>query len=72
MLQTFVTILTAGWHGPSGPVQLFDHYYYTGLLQVQTTAQMVGYCYNKYECWSVASVSGVHACRHKFTDMTAG
>ena len=49
-----------------------NHYYYIGLLQVQTTAQMVGYCYNKYECWTGASVSDVHACRHKFTDMTAG
>ena len=34
------------------------------------TAQLVGYCYNKYECWSHASVSDMHACMHKFTDMT--
>ena len=33
---------------------------------------MIVYCYNKYECWSGASVSDMHACRHKFTDMTAG
>ena len=31
---------------------------------------MVRYCYNKYECWSGASVSDMHACMHKFTDMT--
>ena len=36
------------------------------LVQVQQTAQMVGYCYNKYECWSGASVSDIHACRSKF------
>ena len=35
-------------------------------MQVQQTAQMVGYCYNKYECWSCASVSDMHACRRKF------
>ena len=29
-------------------------------------AQMVEYCYNKYECWSGASVSDMHACRSKF------
>ena len=34
------------------------------------TAQMVRYCYNKYECCSIASVSDMHACMHKFTDMT--
>ena len=43
-----------------------NHYYFSGLLH---SAQMVGYCYNKYECWSGASVSDMHACRHKFTDM---
>ena len=48
------------------------HYYFSGLLQVQQTAQMVGYCYNKYECWSGASVSDMHACMHMFTDMTGG
>ena len=48
------------------------HYYFSGLLQVQQTAQMVGYCYNKYEYWSGASVPDMHACRHKFTDMTVG
>ena len=26
---------------------------------------MVGYCYNKYECWSSASVSDMRACRRK-------
>ena len=41
-------------------------------LQVQQTAQMVGYCYSKYECWSGASVSDMHSCMHKFTDMTVG
>ena len=46
------------------------HYYFSGLLQVQQTAQMVGYCYNKYECWSGASVSDMHACMHMFIDMT--
>ena len=49
-----------------------NHYYCSGLLQVQQTAQMVWYCYNKYECWSFASVSDMHACMHKFTDMTVG
>ena len=34
---------------------------------MQQTAEMVGYCYNKYVCWSGASVSDIHACRHKFT-----
>ena len=29
---------------------------------------MVGYCYNKYVCWSGTSVSDIHACRHKFTE----
>ena len=43
------------------------HYYFSDLLQVHQTAQMVGYCYNKYECWS--SVSDMHACMHTFTDM---
>ena len=33
---------------------------------------MVGYCFNKYECWSGASVLDMHAGRHKFTDITAG
>ena len=33
---------------------------------------MVGYCYANYECWSGASISENHFCRHKFTDMTAG
>ena len=36
------------------------------LVQVQQTAQMVEYCYNKYECWSGVSVSDMHACRSKF------
>ena len=36
------------------------------LVQVQQTAQMVGYCYNKYECWSGASVSDMHAYRSIF------
>ena len=49
-----------------------NHYYFSGLLQVQHTTQMVGYCYNKYECWSGASVSDMHACMHMFTDMTVG
>ena len=40
----------------------------SGVLQVQQTAQMVGYCYNKYVCWSGASLSDMHACRHKFTE----
>ena len=31
---------------------------------------MVGYYYNKYECWSGASVSHMHDCMYKFTDMT--
>ena len=26
----------------------------------------------KYKCWSSASVSDMHACRHKFTDVTVG
>ena len=43
-----------------------NHYYYTSLVQVQQTAQIVGYCYKKYECRSVASVSEMHACRCKF------
>ena len=43
-----------------------NHYYFSGLLQVQQTAQMVGYCYNKYKCWSGASVSDI--CINKFTD----
>ena len=33
---------------------------------------MVGYCYNKYECLSGASVSDMHACMREFTDMTVG
>ena len=33
---------------------------------------MVGYCYNKYECWSGASVKDMHASMHKFTHMTVG
>ena len=34
---------------------------------------MVGYCYNKYVCWSGAGVLDMHACRHKFAnDMIAG
>ena len=41
--------------------------YTSGLLQVQQTAHMVGYCYNKYECWSGAIVSDMHACMHMFT-----
>ena len=47
-----------------------NNYYFSGLLQVQQTAvcQMVGYCYNKYVCRSGASVSDMHACRHKFTE----
>ena len=49
-----------------------NHYYFSGLLQVQQTAQLVGYCYNKYVCWFGASVSDMHACMHKFTDMTVG
>ena len=48
------------------------HYYFSGLLHVQQTAQMVGYSYIKYECWSGASVSDMHACMHMFTDMTVG
>ena len=47
-----------------------QYYYFSGLLQVQQTVQMVRDCYNKYECWSVASVSDMHACMHMFTDMT--
>ena len=43
-----------------------NHYYYTGPLKVQQTAQMVGYCSSNYECWSDASVSDIHACRCKF------
>ena len=27
---------------------------------------MVGYCYNKYECWSGSSVLDMHACGSKF------
>ena len=38
----------------------------TSLVQVQQTAHIVGYCYNKYECWSVAVVSDMDACRCKF------
>ena len=49
-----------------------NHYYFSGLLQVQQTSQMVGYCYSKYECWSSASISDMHACVRKFTDMTVG
>ena len=45
-----------------------NHYYFSGLLKVQQTAQMVGYCYKKYLCWSVASVSDMHVRRHKFTE----
>ena len=30
------------------------------------TAHMVGYCYNKYECWSSAIVSDMYVCRCKF------
>ena len=48
MLQIFATILTAGWL----PFLLL----YTSLVQVQQTTQMVGYCYDKYECWYSASV----------------
>ena len=43
-------------------------YYFSDLLQVQHTAQMVRYCYNKSVCWSGASVSDMHTCRHKFTE----
>ena len=43
-----------------------------GAQRGRQTAQMVGYCYNEYECWSGASVSDMHACMHKFTDMTVG
>ena len=35
-------------------------------MQVQQTSHIVGYCYNKYECWSVAAVSELHDCRLKF------
>ena len=49
-----------------------NHYFFSGVLQVQQTAHMVGYCYNKCECWYVVVVSDMHACRHKFTDMTVG
>ena len=42
-----------------------NHYYYTGLVQVQQTTQMVGYCYGKYESWSGSRASGMHACRFK-------
>ena len=35
-------------------------------MQVQKTAHMIGYCYNKYECWPSAIVSGMRACRFKF------
>ena len=49
-----------------------SHYYSSGLLQVQQTALMIGYCYNKYECWSGACVSDMRACMHRFTDMTVG
>ena len=45
------------------------HYYFSDLLQVHR-AQMVGYCNNKCECWSGASVSDMHAYMHMFTDMT--
>ena len=73
MLQIFVTILTAGWYGLACRVHCSKHYHFSGLLQVQQTAQIVGYCYKKYECWSGASVLDMHACRHKFTsDMTVG
>ena len=69
ILQKFVTILTAGWYRPNCRCNSNNnnHYYFAGLLQVQQTAQKVGYCYNKYVCWSGASVSDMHACRHKFT-----
>ena len=33
---------------------------------MQQIAQMVGDCYDKYECWYGASVSVMHACRSKF------
>ena len=39
------------------------------MLPVQQTAKMVGYSYNKYECWSRASVSDMHACMHIFTEV---
>ena len=39
---------------------------------LQQTAQNVGYCYNKYECWSGASVSDMHSCMHMFTNMNVG
>ena len=29
-------------------------------------AQLVGYCYSKYECWPGARVSDMHACRCEF------
>ena len=35
-------------------------------MQVQQTAHMIGYCYNKNECWSGAIVSDMHDCRCKF------
>ena len=73
MLQMFVIILTAGWYGPACPVQL-----YQPLLLLWSVASATdstdGWILlsNKYECWSGASVSDMHACRHKFTDMTTG
>ena len=68
MLQMFVTILTAGDTGLLARCNCNNHFYFSGLLHVQQTAQMVGYCYNKHVCWSGASVSDMQACRHMFTE----
>ena len=72
MLQMFVTILTADGMGLLAQCNCNNYCYFSGLLQVQQTAQMVGYCYNKYEYWSGASVKDMHASMHKFTHMTVG
>ena len=58
-----VTKIQACWSGAIKTTFLLLN---TSLAQVQQTAQMVGYCYNKYECWSGASVSDMHAYRSKF------
>ena len=58
-----VTKIQACWSGAI--VTTISSFIHTSLVQVQQTAQMFGYCYNKYECWSGASVSDMHACRSK-------
>ena len=62
-----IFVLKGDLNGKIVVVSLFlSDILYTCLVQVQQTAQMVEYCYNKYGCWCGASVSDMHVCRCKF------